>query len=60
MDKIVTVWDLKDTLKEPDWYLIANIKKREIEDDNRGVWGMDGHEYVGTRGDCSLGLINTY
>ena len=47
MDKIGLVWDLKDTVKEPDRYLGANIKKRAIGFDNREVWGMDGHEYVG-------------
>lgn len=45
MDKIASVYDLKDSVQAPERYLGANVKKVE-RDDGTDIWTMDGHEYV--------------
>ena len=45
MDKIATIYELRDTVKEPTQYLGANLRKWVLPD-GRKVWAMDGKDYV--------------
>jgi hypothetical protein len=45
MDVIGKIYDLKDTVKPPERYLGANIKKWQLPD-GREVWSMSGKDYV--------------
>jgi hypothetical protein len=45
MEVIGKIYDLKDTVKPPERYLGANIKKWQLPD-GREVWSMSGKDYV--------------
>jgi hypothetical protein len=45
MDVIGKIYDLKDTVKPPERYLGANIKKWQLPD-GQEVWSMSGKDYV--------------
>jgi hypothetical protein len=45
LSAIAKVFDLGDTIKEPDRYLGANLRKWALPD-GRTVWAMDGKDYV--------------
>jgi hypothetical protein len=45
MDVIGKIYDLKDTVKPPERYLGASIKKWQLPD-GREVWSMSGKDYV--------------
>jgi hypothetical protein len=45
MDILGKIYDLKDTMKPPERYLGANIKKWQLPD-GREVWSMSGRDYV--------------
>lgn len=45
MDALSKIYDLKDTVKPPERYLGANIRKWQLPD-GREVWAMSGKDYV--------------
>jgi hypothetical protein len=45
MDKLTAIYDLKDSVKEPERYLGANIRQWQCPD-GRIVWAMDGKDYI--------------
>ena len=45
MDALGKIYDLKDTVKPPERYLGANIRKWQLPD-GREVWAMSGKDYV--------------
>jgi hypothetical protein len=45
MDKLAAIYDLIDSVKEPERYLGANIRQWQCPD-GRIVWAMDGKDYI--------------
>jgi hypothetical protein len=56
MDILGKIYDLKDTVKPPERYLGANIKRWQLPD-GRECWAMSGKDYVKNAVDICKGML---
>jgi hypothetical protein len=56
MGKLGEIYDLKDTVKQPDRYLGANIHKWQLPD-GRECWAMSGKDYVKNAVNICKGML---